>query len=138
MAAFEETSQMLHLQMRSYWIFTPVEYENAGEFTPPREQPWVRFRIYEEPSEQQGMGMTNLTRNWGRVVVQVFIPVYRGPDAGRQLASLVAQVFSRQVIGAQPVGKIQCRTASVEAIGKSEAWYQHNVTVPFYRTTIGT
>lgn len=95
---------------------------------------WVRLSIKPGESEQQDIGgATNAVRQRtiGVVIAQVFSPLDVGDKPARDLAELIRAALSRK-----RDGKVQFRVAAIETIGRSEPWWQVNVTVPFYEDEV--
>lgn len=105
----------------------PIHWPNEVK-TPPSGTPWVRLTIVEGESGLIAMGgaNSNLYRNPGLVVVQIFVPISTLDNLGLQIADDVATIFRSQFVSG-----VRFRTPSTSPIGPDGPWYQRNVTVPF-------
>ncbi len=94
---------------------------------------WVRLSVKPGESEQQDIGGSTAVRQRtiGVVIAQVFSPLDVGDKPARDLAELI-----RAALGRKRDGKVQFRVAAIETIGRSEPWWQVNVTVPFYEDEV--
>lgn len=126
---FDTGRKDVETRFQNYWgTTTEVLYDNMTR-VPERGTPWVRLTINEGQSNIIGIADTNLYRNLGVIIVQVFVPEGQGTASARQLADQAAAIFR----GAQFGSGITCRAPQLANIGVIDGWYQINVSVPFFR-----
>lgn len=107
----------------------PIAYENI-EFTPPDNAYWVRLYILNGDANQISLGAAkSLHRFVGVIVVQVFGPANEGEAGVRDVADAVANIFRAVDFGSG----ITCRSPTYTRVGVQGAYFQGNVSAPFYR-----
>lgn len=105
----------------------PTQYDNDGSFTIPKDKNWVRFNIQPTTEFQADLGATKTARTIGLVIVQIFMPLVKGTDAGRKLAQLVRTEFKMQ-----SANGVTWRTPFATNVGRVRDAWQYNVTCPFF------
>lgn len=115
----------------------PVEWPNRN-FVPPKDangkpKAYARFSIASDPlgAAQITLGTTATHRHTGIVFVSVFVPLDDGEVAALTLADTAAAIFR-----GQSTSGITFRSPSVVQVGPDGAYYQVNVSAPFWRDTI--
>lgn len=103
----------------------PVAYENVN-FTMPVDSPWVRLNILNGASGYRAIN--NLKRWTGVIIVQIFVPSGSGTKKARVYADEAATIFD-----SKRFNDIVCNVASINSIGVNNAFYQMNVSIPFWR-----
>jgi hypothetical protein len=119
---------------------TPVAMDDSGPVIDPDtrlivDQPddaaWVRLSVRGAREEQASLGgvATKQFRNFGLIMIQIFVPTRDGHAAGRALADTIGAIFRTQQFGG-----ITCRASSVSEQGKiAGGWIQTNVDVAYFR-----
>lgn len=107
-------------------------YDN-NTFDPASKPLWCRLTIKPGQSEQMSIGApgANRFRNPGVMFAQLFVPDGTGDKVILAMADIIANGF-RSVA----VTGITYMTPSITTVGRTEKWYQVNVTVPYYSDSI--
>lgn len=105
----------------------PTQYDNDGSFTIPKDELWVRLNIQPSTEFQTDLGETKTSRTLGLLIVQIFMPLVTGTDAGRKLAQLVRAEFRMQTANG-----VTWRTPFATNVGRVRDAWQYNVTCPFF------
>ena len=102
-----------------------VVYDNAPD---PHldDQPWARFTVRPGASRLLEVGARPAYRTIGSVIAQLFHPVETGDGPGLELADVVALAFRRITVSG-----LRFLVPSVQNVGRSDKWWQVNVTCPF-------
>lgn len=128
---------MTHAQLRQFieariaanWTSTPVTYDNL-DYAPAQGASWVRVTILDGAGNRISLGASGanvaLTRFVGVVVVSIFTPGAIGTATARAYADTLDTLF-RDV----SADGIIYGTPYLTAVGRSEGWYQLNITIPF-------
>ena len=116
----------------SGWSTTQISWPNR-DFTPPTKAAWIAVTISSGEASQIELGSSkNTHRHPGLVIVQVFVPANWGDKTALDTADSVAALFRRQRLSYTD-GSIVFRTPTVRVIGRDNAYFQVNVSVPFVR-----
>jgi len=109
----------------------PTQYDNTTTFSRPENGRWARITVKEGEQRQVSIGSTKRYRKIGILTVQVFTPIGQGDKDARVVADYIAERF-RCVDDAD----VHFNTPHMEVIGRTEKWWQVNVTCPFYADDI--
>lgn len=119
----------------SGWSTTPIAWPNR-DFSPPASGEWIAVHLRQGDAFQIELGAdTVVHRHPGTLFVQVFTRANKGDSRGLQLADQVAALFRRARFSFTD-GDVVFRSPAVRAIGVDGAYYQVNVTVPYYRDAL--
>jgi len=128
---FVDQYQILRTHSESLWgATTRVEWPNEKlDPEPDATERWLRFTIVNNGTIRK-VGSTSRWRAEGAVIVQVFGPPQYGAFDNLATAETVAAIFQ------EPTGlsDIWFRGPGITDAGRSDAWWQHNVTAPFTHT----
>lgn len=117
-----------------------VEWPNKAFNKPVEGLSWVRFTVVEVTAKQLEMGSTNNQhRVYGTLILQIFAPADAGDGASLALGDTLGELYRQQILNFSdsPVsGHVRMRDPNVRSIGRSNAYWQTNVTVPFQRDDI--
>ena len=134
MTLITEARGIIQAQFELDWNSrTEVAYPNV-EYTPTRDQSWVRVAVDHNLSSQQTLGSVGnrVFRRLGLVFVQVFTEKNEGQKSSDELVKAVLDIFE----GKQLQG-IWFRDARVQEIGIDEDnWFQVNISIEFQYDTI--
>lgn len=121
-----------------YEARTPVAWPNVG-YEPTTGVSWVRFNVINGEAQQVSAGApgNNIVRHVGMVVVQIFVPLYQGEGAARELGDYVITLFrglslSGYRLKPAYVGGVSIHSGQ-QGYSIADGWHQLNVTVPFTR-----
>lgn len=112
-----------------------VEYDNGPLLTPPDDAIWARVKIVDGDGEQLSLGSSKHFRTMGLMIVQLFGPLGTGDADLREIADQIATGVDGNGINlfrSVKADGLTWRTPSVTNVGRSENWWQINVTCPFY------
>jgi hypothetical protein len=107
-----------------------VIYDNAP-FTD-SDVRWVRFTIKTGDTTQRTIGAQKTYRTIGIAIAQIFVPVDQGDRDALQLADTITAAF-RSVTDQG----VRYQTPSTKNVGRTDQWWQVNVTCPFFADEIG-
>ena len=99
---------------------------------------WVRFTIKAGNAEVLEIGdPKRYTRTIGVVIIQVFVRPDTGDGRARELCDTIEGIF-RNAEASITDGSIRFRepTSTEVGLAENEAYYQMNVTVPYYRDEV--
>lgn len=116
-------------QFDTDWTYTPIAWPNL-QFDPSGLDPaeWVRITIVPADSEQVSMGgPTNLHRQFGVVLLEIYIDQDSGARRSVELADLAINFFHSLSLAG-----ITFRSPDTESIGVVDGWLQKNVSCDFY------
>jgi len=110
----------------------PTQYDNENETK--QTDLWCRLSILFGDSFQASIGApsSNRYRDTGVVVAQLFLPLGKGDKQLYQTAGYIKTAFK-----SVSVSGVVFRTPSVKRVGRSENFWQVNVSCPFYADEIG-
>lgn len=123
--SFSDERQSIENRFKTEWTATPIAFDNVP-FNPPNNADWVRLNIQNGDSGYRALGCG--TRHTGIINVQIFTPVNSATMTSRQYADIVSDIFSNQRFD-----DIVTDVSSINLIGDDKAWFQINVTTPYYR-----
>lgn len=102
-----------------------VVYDNAVD-DHKDDEAWARFTVKPGTSRLAEIGARPSYRTIGVAIAQLFHPVETGDGPGLELADLVATAFRRVTVSG-----LTFTVPSVQSVGRSDKWWQINVTCPF-------
>lgn len=111
------------------WNKAKIVYEN--DIVDIKDSEWVRLSILNGKAQQVTLGCTNYDRrNYGVLVLQVFVKINTGSGRALELADSIADLFENK-----RVSNIQFKMPQVSKVPMDEDsyWYQVNVSIDFYR-----
>ena len=113
----------------TYWTYTSIAWPNLHfDSSALVVEEWVRVTIIPADSEQVSMGgATNLHRQFGVVLLELYIDQDSGARRSVELADLAINFFH-----ALSLAGITFRSPDTEHIGISEGWLQKNVSCDYY------
>lgn len=126
--SFENERNFIETRFKTEWANgsnLAVDYENTP-FDTPVATSWVRLNILNGSSEYRSMGCKK--NHLGVIIVQIFTPSGTGAGQARDYADEVATIFDSQTFDG-----VVCNVASIKSIGIDGAFYQMNVSIPFWR-----
>jgi len=110
---------------------TPIIFENTKQDIPTKGM-WVRFQIIDSEKQPKSIGSTQLHRNTGQVIIQIFVKKGDGLSHSTDLADKAINAFD-----IVQLDSIQFRAGyKIIAGDVGEEWFQTNVIIPFYRNSI--
>ena len=113
--------------------FAPVLFENVRK-APPKTGPWVRFQIQNGEKVQASIGTSQLHRNTGQVIIQVFVKKGTGIGKLHDMVDMAINCFDTVQLDS-----IQFRAAYKLLVGDvGDEYYQINVIAPYYRNSLVT
>lgn len=115
----------------------PVAWPNITFTKPEPPAPWVRFTVVDVKGQQIEMGSANNThRVYGSLILQVFVPANTGDGAALTLGDALGELYRQKIFNFPDTpfsGHVRMRDPNVREIGRDDAYWQVNVTVPFHR-----
>lgn len=111
------------------WSYTSVAWPNLQfDSTGLNPAEWVRITVIPADSDQVSMGgSTNLHRQFGVVLLEIYIDQDSGARRSVELADLAKTFFH-----SLSLAEITFRSPNVEHIGASDGWLQKNVSCDYY------
>jgi len=110
---------------------TPVLFENVKK-NPPKTGNWVRFLIVDSEKTQMSIGNTQLHRNIGQVMIEIFTKRGTGLGATNDLVDMAIKAFD-----VVQLDSVQFRSGYKVSVGDvGDEWFKTNVIIPFYRNSI--
>ena len=108
---------------------TPIQWPNINFKTPGLEKPYVRFIVLEGPEFQGELANVGSRgfKGVGVIIISIFTKLGAGTKEPRELATTIEQIFR----ATKATGGVRFRAPYSEDIGKTQGWYQFNVTIPF-------
>lgn len=130
--SYQDERITIESHFKSKWgATTPVLFENNKK-SPPKTGNWVRFQLIDSEKTQKSIGTSQLHRNTGQVIIQIFVKRGEGLGESFDLSDMAINVFD-----VVQLDSIQFRAGYRIAVGEvGEEWYQTNVIIPFYRNSI--
>ena len=115
------------------WVGIPaanVDYPNSAHpFDPSGKTIWARLADIPGLSSTPEIGIGPCVRRTGIIVIQLFVPTYKGTLAITRAADTLVQQFE---FYSDPTGPFECHAASAQVIGDDgNNWYQVNVRIPY-------
>lgn len=107
-----------------------VDYPNNSQpFDPAGKTIWARLADIPGLSSTPEIGIGPCVRRTGIIVIQLFVPTYKGTLAITRAADTLVQQFE---FYSDPTGPFECHAASAQVIGDDgNNWYQVNVRIPY-------
>ena len=107
-----------------------VDYPNNTQpFDPAGKAIWARLADVPGLSSAPEVGIGPCVRRTGIIMVQLFVPSYKGTLAITKAADTLVQHFE---FYSDPTGPFDCFAASANVIGDDgHGWYQVNVSIPY-------
>ncbi|BBP71122.1 hypothetical protein PHLH6_31260 [Pseudomonas sp. Seg1] len=107
-----------------------VDYPNAPvPFDPAGRPIWARLADVPGLSSTPEIGLGPSVRRTGILVIQLFVPSYKGTLAITKAADTLVQHFEYY---SDPTGPFDCFAASAQVIGDDGlGWYQVNLQIPY-------
>ncbi|BAW23956.1 MULTISPECIES: phage tail terminator-like protein [Pseudomonas] len=129
---FEQIRNIVINRM-TQWAGIPVanvDYpNNAKPFDPAGKTIWARLADIPGPSSTPEVGIGPCVRRTGIIVVQLFVPTYKGTLAITRAADTLVEHFE---FYSDPSGPFECQAASAQIVGDDgNNWYQVNVRIPY-------
>jgi hypothetical protein len=129
---FEQIRNIVITRM-TQWAGIPaadVDYpNNLKPFDPAGRDIWARLADVPGLSSAPEVGIGPCVRRTGVIVIQLFVPPYKGTLAITRAADTLAQHFE---FYSDPGVPFDCFAASTNVIGDDgQGWYQVNVSVPY-------
>ena len=129
---FEQIRNIVINRM-AQWAGIPaasVDYPNNPQpFDPAGKSIWARLTDIPGLSSTPEVGIGPCVRRTGIIVIQLFVPTYKGTLAITRAADTLVEQFE---FYSDPSGPFECHAASVQVIGDDgNNWYQVNVRVPY-------
>lgn len=130
---FEQIRNIVITRM-TQWAGIPaasVDYPNnpQGPFSPAGKTIWARLSDIPGLSSTPEIGIGPCVRRTGIVVIQLFVPTYKGTLAITKAADTLVQHFE---FYSDPSGPFDFFEASAQNIGDDgNNWYQVNIRIPY-------
>ncbi|NNA69499.1 phage tail terminator-like protein [Pseudomonas gessardii] len=107
-----------------------VDYPNSPQpFDSAGKQIWARLADVPGLSSTPEIGIGPCVRRTGIIVIQLFVPTYKGTLAITRAADTLVQHFEYY---SDPSGPFDCFAASAQVVGDDGlGWYQVNVRIPY-------
>lgn len=129
---FEQIRSIVITRM-TQWTGIPtanVDYPNNSQpFDPAGKAIWARLSDIPGPSSAPEVGIGPCVRRTGMIVIQLFVPTYKGTLAITRAADTLVQHFQ---FYSDPSGPFDCFAVSANVIGDDgNGWYQINLQIPY-------
>ncbi|AIG00930.1 phage tail terminator-like protein [Pseudomonas fluorescens] len=129
---FEQIRNIITTRM-TQWTGIPasdVDYPNSPQpFNPAGRAIWARLADIPALSSTPEIGLSPKVRRTGLIVVQLFVPSYKGTLAITRAADTLVEHFEYY---SDPSGPFDCFAASAQVVGDDGlGWYQVNVRIPY-------
>lgn len=127
---FEQIRNIITTRM-TQWTGIPaadVDYPNAPKpFNPAGKAIWARLADISGPASAPEVGLSPHVRRTGIIVIQLFVPTYKGTLAITRAADTLVQQFE---FFSQ--SSFDCFAASAATLGDDGlGWYQVNIQIPY-------
>lgn len=127
---FEQIRNIITTRM-TQWTGIPasdVDYPNSPKpFNPARRAIWARLADIPALSSTPEIGLSPKVRRTGLIVVQLFVPSYKGALAITRAADALVQHFEFF-----SEAGFDCYAASATTVGDDgNGWYQVNIQIPY-------
>ena len=127
---FEQIRSIVMTRM-TQWVGVPaanVDYPNNSQpFDPAGKAIWARLADIPGPSSTPEVGLVPCVQRTGIVVVQLFVPSYKGTLAITRAADMLVRHFEFY-----SEGGFDCFAASAATLGDDGlGWYQVNIQIPY-------
>ena len=100
-----------------------------GPFEPEGRAIWARLAGVPGLSSTPEVGIGPCVRRTGIIVIQLFVPTYKGTLAITKAADTLVEHFE---FYSDPTGPFDCYAASASTVGDDgHGWYQINVSIPY-------
>ncbi|MGE8455069.1 MAG: phage tail terminator-like protein [Pseudomonas alloputida] len=116
------------------WAGIPVDavdYPNnpQGPFDPAGKPIWARLADVPGLASAPEIGIGPCVRRTGIIMVQLFVPSYKGTLAITKAADALVQHFE---FYSDPTGPLDCYAVSAATVGDDgQGWYQVNLSIPY-------
>lgn len=130
---FEQIRSIVMARLED-WAGIPaeeVDYPNNpdGPFEPADRPIWARLAQVPGLSSTPEVGIGPCVRRTGIIVIQLFVPTYKGTLAITKAADTLVEHFEYY---SDPSGPFDCFAASAQVVGDDGlGWYQVNVRIPY-------
>ncbi|WP_434695336.1 electron transfer flavoprotein subunit beta [Pseudomonas sp. Z1-14] len=129
---FEQIRSIVITRM-TQWAGIPasaVDYPNPPQpFDPAGKPIWARLADAPGLSSTPEIGLGPSVRRTGILVIQLFVPTYKGTLAITRAADTLVEHFEYY---SDPSGPFDCFAASARVVGDDGlGWYQVNVQIPY-------
>lgn len=104
------------------WPNVPWKQPDSGE--------WISFKLIPGDGEQKSLGSSKLERQFGLVMVQVFVPKNKGTRRAYVLGDAVGAIFRYQTVARDGVS-VEFLTPELADVSERADTYQTNVKVPY-------
>ncbi|WP_110970872.1 phage tail terminator-like protein [Pseudomonas huaxiensis] len=107
-----------------------VDYPNSPQpFDPAGKPIWARLADVPGLSSAPEVGIGPCVRRTGIIIIQLFVPTFKGTLAIAKAADTLVQHFE---FYSDPAGPFDCFAVSASVIGDDgHGWYQVNVSIPY-------
>jgi len=129
---FEQIRHIVTERM-TQWAGIPtdsVDYPNSPQPFDPADKPiWARLADVPGLSSAPEVGVGPCVRRTGLIIIQLFVPTYKGTLAVTRAADTLVQHFEYY---SAPEGPLDFFAASPSVIGdEGNGWYQENISLPY-------
>lgn len=109
-----------------------ILYDDFGQELPGTDTPWVRIQLRHNTGGQETLGPPEQQKfeREGVITVQVFTPLGDGRLKSDRLSQNALRAFEGKV-AKKGTDEVWFRRVRMTEVGRSDAWYQVNVTAEF-------
>ncbi|WP_210014808.1 MULTISPECIES: phage tail terminator-like protein [Pseudomonas] len=130
---FEQIRAIVIGRMQQWAGIPPedVDLEPNGDapFDPAGRAIWARLADIPGLGSAPEVGIGPCVRRTGIIIIQLFVPSYKGTLAITKAADTLVQHFE---FYSDPTGPFDCYAASASTVGDDgHGWYQVNISVPY-------
>jgi len=127
-------ADLFQTEFAAEYSSVPIRFENL-----PQDQPataWVYFGIKWTERNQPTIGSTREPRRqWGFILVDVFVPSDSGTATLLQMTDFIEGIFDKQIVNAGASGTVSIMVSKTNMGGVINGYYEATVMVPFYIDT---
>lgn len=114
-------------EFNTIWIYTSIAWPNL-QYDPTDQKEFVRISVIPADSDRKSMGgQTDVFRQFGVVLIEIYIDRNSGARRSVELADLAINFFHGLALT-----DITFESPNAEHIGIVDSWYQKNVSCTFY------
>lgn len=114
----------------------PVDWPNFP-FDKPKTGGYLRFTVVEKIAKQIETGSSNNThRVYGSLIISIFAPAGTGDGDWLSIGDDIGELYRQKAFNfndAPSSGHVRMRDPVVTTVGRVDAYYMFNVTIPFHR-----
>jgi hypothetical protein len=116
--------QLIEVDLSTNFTSYPIKYENVP-FDPPTNASWIACHIKRNilPTPE----LDSSGEVMGILIIQVFTPLNSGLATSNTIVDTLAGLYSNE----KRIANLWFQDAAITDIGKSDIWYQVNISVPF-------